>query len=78
MPIRKDNDVAWYLAFAKDAISRHLLVAYVSVNSLIESSSNSVRDNVEMSLNIGSSSISNDEVTREISYRGDLKEKIFI
>ena len=28
-----------------------------------------------MSLNIGSSSISNDEVIKEISYHGDLKEE---
>ncbi|KAL0534465.1 hypothetical protein IC582_028756 [Cucumis melo] len=28
VPIKKDNDVAWYLAFAKDATSRHPLVAH--------------------------------------------------
>ena len=57
MPIKKDNDVAWYLAFAKDATSRHPLVAHVSVNYLeMSSSSSSVRENVDMSLNIGSSS----------------------
>ncbi|KAA0048538.1 uncharacterized protein E5676_scaffold600G001760 [Cucumis melo var. makuwa] len=53
VPIKKDNDVSWYLAFAKDATSRHPLVAHVSVNCLeMSSSSSSVRDNVDMSLNI--------------------------
>ena len=79
VPIKKDNDVAWYLAFAKDATSRHPLVAHVSVNFLgMSSSSSSVRENFDMSLNIGfSSSVSNDEVIRDISYYSDLKEKSF-
>ena len=42
------------------------------------SSFSSVRENVEMSLNIGSSSISNDDVIREISYHGDLKKKVYL
>ncbi|KAA0050468.1 protein FAR1-RELATED SEQUENCE 4-like [Cucumis melo var. makuwa] len=51
--INKDNDVAWYLAFAKDATSRHPLVAHVSVNCLgTSSSSSSVGENVDTSLNI--------------------------
>ncbi|TYK16461.1 protein FAR1-RELATED SEQUENCE 3-like [Cucumis melo var. makuwa] len=54
VPIKKDNNVAWYLAFAKDATSRHPLVAHVSVNGLgMSSSSSSVWENVDMSLNIG-------------------------
>ena len=32
VPIKKDKNVAWYLAFAKDATIRHSLLAYVSVN----------------------------------------------
>uniref|UniRef100_A0A9I9EG24 MuDR family transposase n=1 Tax=Cucumis melo TaxID=3656 RepID=A0A9I9EG24_CUCME len=53
VPIKKDNDVAWYLAFAKDATNRHPLVAHVSVNCLRTSSSSSnIRENVDMSLNI--------------------------
>ena len=39
----------------------------------------SVRDNDGMSLNVSSfSSVSNDEVVREISYHGDLKEKNYL
>ncbi|KAA0053233.1 uncharacterized protein E6C27_scaffold102G00180 [Cucumis melo var. makuwa] len=54
VPIKKNNDVAWYLAFAKDATSRHPLVAHVSVNCLgASSSSSSVLENVDMSLNVG-------------------------
>ena len=67
VPIKKDNDIAMYLAFAKDANSRHPFVAHVSVNSLERSSSISVQDNVEISLNKCSSFVSNDEVIREIS-----------
>ena len=77
VPIMKDNDVAWYLAFAKDATSRHPLVARVSVNCLgMSSSFSSIRKNVDISLNINSSSsVSNDEVIRDISYYYDLKEE---
>uniref|UniRef100_A0A9I9EK76 Transposase MuDR plant domain-containing protein n=1 Tax=Cucumis melo TaxID=3656 RepID=A0A9I9EK76_CUCME len=53
VPIKKDNDVAWYLAFPKDATSRHPLVARVSVNCLgTSSSSSSVLENVDISPNI--------------------------
>ena len=64
-------------SFVKDATSRHRLVVHVSVDCLgTSSSSSSVRENVDMSLNIGfSSSVSNDEVIRDISYYSDLKEK---
>ena len=34
VPIKKDNNVALYLALAKDATSRHPLIGRVSVNSL--------------------------------------------
>ena len=34
VPKKKDNDVAWYLAFSKDTTSRHPLVAHESVNIL--------------------------------------------
>ena len=78
MLIKKGNNVVWYLAFAKDSTSRHLLVAHVSVNSLEMSTSSSVLENVEMSLHIGSSSVSNDVIIKEISYHGDLKEKNYL
>ena len=65
--IKIGNDIAWYLAFAKDATSRHPLVAHISVNSLgMSSFSCNVRKNVDMSLNIGSPSfVSSDEVIRD-------------
>ena len=53
-----------------------LLAVHVIVDSLGRSSSSSiVRQNVDISLNVGSPSISNDEVIRDISYHGDLNEK---
>ncbi|KAA0051464.1 MuDR family transposase [Cucumis melo var. makuwa] len=53
VPIKKNNDVAWYLAFVKDATSRHPLVAHVCVDCLgTSSSSSSVQGNGDMSLNI--------------------------
>ena len=37
VPTKKENDVTWYLAFAKDATNRHSLVPHVNVNSLEKS-----------------------------------------
>ena len=42
VPVKKDNDVAWYLSFAKDATNIHPLVPNVTVGSLGKSSSISV------------------------------------
>jgi len=41
VPVKKDNDVAWYLSFAKDATNIHPLVAHVTVDFFRRSSSSS-------------------------------------
>ena len=39
VPKKKDNDVAWYLSFAKDATNIHPLVAHVTVDFFRRSAS---------------------------------------